>query len=317
MRYIIQLLILSFFASTFLEAKQEPVVRTAEVPATKSKTSEKGKAEIDEINRAWLNEIQGKETRQNSADQPTTAGVSGGTEELVEQNQVDSSGAKQASPAEVKKLLEPAQPLYKSDDNISFVSIAMRFALMLLLMIGAFYLLLKFIRSKSMGLSSAGDLVTVIASVPILQGRFIQIVDLAGKLLVIGVSDSGVNLISEIEDARTADKIRLWQSRRIRGDAPPATFLDWVSGFLKNSEYKFWNTGEERREKRRRGGRNNDSFQTLLNKQDLHSQDFAAILGDDASSVSDLSDFEKTNSEKELAALLRAQKKRISSMKKD
>lgn len=310
-------LFLIFITFNLVEAKQDSSVRPAKITDAKSDLSDRGKAEIEEINRAWIDEIQGKDGRQGDATKSRDANSAAGTEKQDDSENVESSDSKRSSPAEVKKLLEPAQPLYKSDDNISFVSIAMRFALMLLLMIGAFYLLLKFVRSKSMGLSPAGDLVTVIASIPILQGRFIQIVDLAGKLLVIGVSDSGVNLISEIEDARTVDKIRLWQSRRLSGDAPPATFLDWISGFLKNSEYKFWNTGEERKEKRKRGGRNNDSFQTHLNKQDLHSQDFAGIFDGDMPSALDLSDLEKMNSEKELAALLKAQKKRISSMKKD
>ena len=76
-----------------------------------------------------------------------------------------------------------------------------------------FYYFYRFVTKKA-GVGLTGqDVVKVIAAVPIGQNRMIQIVDMAGKLLVLGVTDSNINLISEIKERDEIDRIKLLSSK--------------------------------------------------------------------------------------------------------
>lgn len=76
-------------------------------------------------------------------------------------------------------------------------------------LIGVFYYFFRFVTKKA-GIQTIGrDVVQVLSIVPIGQNKFIQVIDLAGKILVIGVSDASISLITEIRDRDEIDRIRL------------------------------------------------------------------------------------------------------------
>jgi len=101
--------------------------------------------------------------------------------------------------------------------------------LILGLMVGGFYYFFKYI-SKKTGINVRGtDIMRVIAIVPIGQNKYIQVVDLAGKLLVIGVADGGINLITEITNKDEIDRIRLTGSFDDKNSGGgPSTFQDFL-----------------------------------------------------------------------------------------
>ncbi len=134
--------------------------------------------------------------------------------------------------------------LLGSDDRPSFVMSILQFLGVMAVMLGGFYYGVRFLKSRSATLGGTGDLVRVIASVPLMQGKFLQIVDMAGKLLVLGVSEHGVNLIAEVDDARTADQIRIWDSKKSAGPMP-AGMMDQLTRVLKTTEYRFWGKREK------------------------------------------------------------------------
>jgi len=91
----------------------------------------------------------------------------------------------------------------------------------------AFYFFFKFISQKA-GLPNVGrGVVQVLAVSPVGQGKFLQIVDIAGRVMILGVTDASVTLISEVTDRDEIDRIRLLSSK----STPLQThgFQDFVS----------------------------------------------------------------------------------------
>jgi len=93
---------------------------------------------------------------------------------------------------------------------------------------GGFYYFYRFITKKSgIGLFG-GEAVKVLSVAPLGQNKFLQVVDLAGKVLVIGVTDNAINLISEITDRDQIDRIRILSNRTPPADRKVAGFQEYV-----------------------------------------------------------------------------------------
>jgi len=96
------------------------------------------------------------------------------------------------------------------------------------LFIGGFYFFYKFVTQKS-GVNLAGhEAISILSTVSLGPNKFIQIVDVAGKIFLLGVTDNNVNLLTEIKDREEIDRIRLLSSRStpVKG----ATFQDFIVG---------------------------------------------------------------------------------------
>jgi len=93
---------------------------------------------------------------------------------------------------------------------------------------GGFYYFYRFITKKSgIGLFG-GDAARVLSVVPLGQNKFLQVVDVAGKVLVIGVSDSAINLITEVTERDQIDRIRILSNRTPPADRKVAGFQEYV-----------------------------------------------------------------------------------------
>ncbi len=79
--------------------------------------------------------------------------------------------------------------------------------------VGIFYYFLRYVTKKA-GIQVLGtDAIHVLSMVPIGQNKYLQIIDLAGKVFVLGVSENNINLITEIKDKSEIDHIRLLSSK--------------------------------------------------------------------------------------------------------
>lgn len=93
---------------------------------------------------------------------------------------------------------------------------------------GGFYYFYRFITKKSgIGLFG-GEAIKVLSVVPLGQNKFLQVVDLAGKILVVGVSDSAISLISEITEKDQIDRIRILSNRTPPADRKVSGFQEYV-----------------------------------------------------------------------------------------
>ncbi|HNX25570.1 MAG TPA: flagellar biosynthetic protein FliO [Spirochaetota bacterium] len=99
--------------------------------------------------------------------------------------------------------------------------------LVLGLFVGGFYMFFKFVTQKA-GLHVSGqEAIQILSTVSLGTNKFVQIVDVAGKVFLLGVSDSSINLLTEIKDREDIDRIRLLSSRStpVQG----ATFPEFIA----------------------------------------------------------------------------------------
>ncbi|MCL2154982.1 MAG: flagellar biosynthetic protein FliO [Leptospirales bacterium] len=81
------------------------------------------------------------------------------------------------------------------------------------LFIGGFYFFYKFVAQKT-GLNLSGqEAIRILSTVSLGTNKFIQIIDVAGKIFLLGVTDNNINLLTEIKDKEEIDRIRLLSSR--------------------------------------------------------------------------------------------------------
>ena len=93
---------------------------------------------------------------------------------------------------------------------------------------GGFYYFYRFVTKKAGVSIFGGEAIKVLSVVPLGQNKFLQVVDLAGKVLVIGVSDNSINLISEITDKDQADRVRMLSTRTPPPGAGGGGFQDYI-----------------------------------------------------------------------------------------
>ncbi len=123
-------------------------------------------------------------------------------------------------------------------ESPSFSSAILRFSFLICLLLGALYLCLRvwryYVLHSRSPFAKGEDLVQLLLSIPLVQGKFLQIVDVAGQILVLGVSEAGVQLLMKLEEGIYVDRIRLWQSRQKAGVSQKGSWLGAMFGALQD-----------------------------------------------------------------------------------
>jgi flagellar protein FliO/FliZ len=117
------------------------------------------------------------------------------------------------------------------EEGDSYISLVLKTFLVVGLLIVGFLFFYRFVTKKIGFPAVGGDVSTVLAIVPIGQNKYLQVIDLAGKVLVLGVADNGINLITEITDSEEKDRIRLMSSR---APAEQKDFSEWIGRHIGN-----------------------------------------------------------------------------------
>lgn len=108
---------------------------------------------------------------------------------------------------------------YKEDDfrpQVEEESAAWMFIKMLLVLgmfAGGFYYFYRFVTRRAGGSVFGGEAIKVLSVASLGQNKFLQVVDLAGKVIVVGVSDNAISLITEITEKDQIDRIRILSTR--------------------------------------------------------------------------------------------------------
>lgn len=79
------------------------------------------------------------------------------------------------------------------------------------------FLLYRLLIKKRNRIVTDSQVVNVLATYPLAANRTIQVVDIAGQVLVLGVSEVSINLITPIEDQETIDRIKLLSAQERGG----------------------------------------------------------------------------------------------------
>ena len=123
---------------------------------------------------------------------------------------------------------------FKDDDfkpqveEESSVWMFIKMILVLGIFAGGFYYFYRFVTKKA-GISMfGGEAIKVLSVVHLGQNKFLQLIDVAGKVMVIGVSDNSISLLSEISDKDQVDRIRILSTRKPPPGAGAGGFQEQV-----------------------------------------------------------------------------------------
>jgi len=106
-----------------------------------------------------------------------------------------------------------------NENEISYPFLMLKTIAVLAVIIIVIYIIFRFLLKRGKKLVVDTDIINVISSYQLASNKAIQIVDIAGKILVLGITDSNINLITTIEDKELIDKIKLLGSM----ESKPAT----------------------------------------------------------------------------------------------
>ncbi len=144
---------------------------------------------------------------------------------LPEKKAASSSEKKKAPRAPGGEFSESDFKPKKVEDSYAWDII--KTILILAILVGAFYYFFRFVTKKA-GIQVMGeDVIKTLAVTPVGQNRHIQVVDLAGKILVLGVAEGSISLITEVTDRDEINRIRLLGSKA--APAPAGGFQEYVS----------------------------------------------------------------------------------------
>ncbi len=120
------------------------------------------------------------------------------------------------------------------------------------LFVGGFYLFYKFVTQKA-GLQVSGqEAIKILSMVPVGPNRNLQLIDVAGKVYLIGISENGINMLAEIKDKEEIDRIRLLSSRST--PVKDLTFQDFINDQVGWVVDRFNDVKNKINEKRTHGG---------------------------------------------------------------
>jgi len=142
-----------------------------------------------------------KEVKNNEAD------IKENTTQVVETSEVEKKG-NEAQQGDY--LYNYEQPQVEEE---SYVWLIFKTIFVMGVLVAGFYYFFKFITQKVAITAIGQEVITILSVVPLGQNKFLQVVDIAGRVYVLGVSDNNINLITEIKDKDDIDRIRLLSSK--------------------------------------------------------------------------------------------------------
>ncbi len=175
--------------------------------------------------------------------------------------ETDSSETAPSSPTETQtqppeqEVGQTAVPDYEyeepefGENRLSYPMLVIRTIAVLAVIVIAIYLVFRFLLKKRHPFIRESEIIKVLASFQIAANKSIQIVEIAEKMLVLGVSDSNINLITTIEEKETIDRIRLLSSKESQGGGSfRDQFLKLIGGktFPKSSQISYFDGYKKR-----------------------------------------------------------------------
>lgn len=158
--------------------------------------------------------------------------ASGKADRAVEQKAeakpaADKDAVNNANDVKEGNLYEYEKPVAEEE---SYAWLIFKTIIILAALVGAFYYFFRFVTKKS-GIQTLGrDVIKILSMVPVGQNKYLQVIDLAGKIMVIGVSDSNINLITEINDKDEINRIRLLSSKST--PIQPGGFQEYIVKYI-------------------------------------------------------------------------------------
>ncbi len=133
-----------------------------------------------------------------------------------------------------------------ADEPPSVFSLVIRFVITLAIFGFLFYYFIRFLKKKNLILNQENSPVQILATIPLMSGKFLQIVDIAGQLMVLGISENNVNLIQIIEKSTVSEQIRLWfENQKNKTVLEKSLWKDLVKKLF-GEKFSLWHQGEKK-----------------------------------------------------------------------
>ncbi|MEW5766761.1 MAG: flagellar biosynthetic protein FliO [bacterium] len=112
--------------------------------------------------------------------------------------------------------------------EFNMLGLGLRVILALGLIVGVIYLVFRFFL-KGKGIMGGASFISILATAPLAPNRYLQLVELPGRILVLGIGEKGINFLTEIKDKEEIDLIKTQSSREGIKNHP---FSHYLKGFL-------------------------------------------------------------------------------------
>lgn len=121
----------------------------------------------------------------------------------------------------------------KSKQNSGFGWAIFKIILVLILIISAIYGVMFFFKKKSNAYKTSDDFLRRVSSLNFAPGKSIEIITLLEKGYMLGVTDSNINLIAEIDDKELIQALNLNFDKKY-STKKPSSFADVLDIFMPN-----------------------------------------------------------------------------------
>ena len=165
--------------------------------------------------------IQGKGDQSVELEQPTPSEQPARREKFAPGQ--ESAPSDQAVPSDQAAPSDQGPALYEytepefGENRLSYPVLVLRTLAVLAVIIIGIFLLFRVLVRKRNRLVTDTEIIKVHATFPLAANKLIQVVEIAEKMLVLGVSDANINLITEVQDKETIDRIKVMSSKESQG----------------------------------------------------------------------------------------------------
>jgi len=113
-----------------------------------------------------------------------------------------------------KDVAKPEEPFARQEFNVNLFTLIAKTVFSLLIITGLIYFILRFFLKNQRWIPKQQGFIQIIATQYLAPNKYIQLIEIGNKLLVIGVSDQSINLLTEIGDKEVIDSIKIQASRQ-------------------------------------------------------------------------------------------------------
>ena len=152
---------------------------------------------------------------------------------LYEQDALfDTTSSRQPGQADAVSSQPPA---YK----FNFLKSLINVLLILGIITGLIYFVFRFVLKKKSPFLFGGGVLKIVSTVPVAPNKYIQLVEIGNRIVMIGISENNLNFLMEISDKETIDHIKM----NAGPDAPKSDYS--FQDYLRNLVGKIKPSGEE------------------------------------------------------------------------
>jgi flagellar protein FliO/FliZ len=135
-----------------------------------------------------------------------------------------------------KPIPDEEKPLANRTYDVNFFFLIVKAVFSLLIITALIYFILRFFLKGQRWITKQQKFIQTIATHSLTPNKYIQIVEIGNKLLVLGISEHNINLLTEIVDKEEIDFIKTESAKQ--EDKIPLSFIQHLKKRMRGEEIK-------------------------------------------------------------------------------